>query len=161
MPKFPFYRQYDQMDCGPTCLKMVAQFYGVSFPIDYLRQQSYITRQGVSFLGLSDAADQIGLQSLMVNVSYEALAKEIPLPCIAHWRQRHFVVVYKISDSHIHVADPAFGKISYTKDQFIAGWLYNREKHSDTEGYLLLLEPNPDFFEHKDVIKSKKKVLLT
>ena len=111
------------MDCGPTCIKMIAKHFGASFPIEYLREKSSITREGVSFLGLSDAAEEIGLQTLMVTVEFNSLVEEVSLPCIAHWRQRHFVVVYKIKDNHIYVADPAFGKIKYTKEQFLAGWL--------------------------------------
>lgn len=156
MKRFPFYKQYDQMDCGPTCLKMISQHYGISFPIDYLRQKSYITRQGVSFLGLSDAADSIGLQSLVVNVSYNSLSDDVPLPCIAHWKQRHFVVVHRIDKKHVYIADPAFGRIKYTKEQFLNGWLYNQEKSSESEGYLLLLEPTPDFYKNDTITKVKR-----
>ncbi len=93
---FPFERQADAMDCGPTCLKMVARFHGKEFSLPELRESSYITREGVSFLGVSEAAESIGLRTLGVRIPFEKLAGETPLPCIVHWRQNHFVVVYRI-----------------------------------------------------------------
>lgn len=144
MPSFPFYRQLDHMDCGPSCIRMVAKHYGKTYSGEYLREKCYITREGVSMLGMSDAAEAIGIRSLMVSVDFECLKEEVPLPCIAHWRQRHFVVVYKISKTHIYVADPGFGKIKYSREKFLQGWLYN--KREDEDGILLLLEPSPEFY---------------
>ena len=153
MASFPFFRQLDQMDCGPSCIRMIAKFYGKIYSGDYLREQCHITRDGVSLLGMSDAAEIIGMRSLMVTVDFECLRDEVPLPCIAHWRQRHFVVVYEVTRKHVYVADPAFGKIKYTREKFLEGWLYNKKK--DGEGILLLLEPSPDFYEREENKNSK------
>lgn len=145
MKSFPSYIQLDQMDCGPTCIKMIAKHYGKIYPVDFLREKSYITREGVSFDGLSNSAEFIGFRSLLVQIDYEVLCNEAPLPCIVHWRQRHFVVVYKIVKDAVYVADPAIGLIKYKKEEFIEGWLYNNSKNSD--GYALLLEATPEFYK--------------
>ena len=82
------------MDCGPTSLAIVAKYYGKSYSIQTLRERSFITREGVSMLGTSDAAESIGLRTIGVRLNFEKLAEEAVLPCIAHWRQNHFIVVY-------------------------------------------------------------------
>ncbi len=145
MKKFPFYRQLDQMDCGPTCLKMIAKHYGKVYDREFLRQLANITRDGVSLGGIAEASEKIGFQSLAVNVTYETLAEDIPLPCIAYWRQRHFIVVHKIDKKGVHVADPAFGLTTYYKEEFLRGWLNSKRVKDDDEGLLLLLETTPNF----------------
>ncbi len=96
MKSFPHYSQHDVMDCGPTCLRMVAAFYGKRYSLEGLREKSFITREGVSMLGISEAAEKLGLRSICVQVSYKML-QEAPLPCIVHWNQQHFVVVYRMN----------------------------------------------------------------
>ena len=143
---FPFFRQLDQMDCGPTCLRMVAKFYGRSYAIDYLRRKSNITREGVSMGGIAEAAEAIGFHTLAVSININTVKQEVPLPCIAHWRQRHFVVVYKIKDDKVYVADPAHGLVQYSIKDFLAGWIGKNGVPED-EGYMLLLEPTFKFYE--------------
>ena len=96
MPAFPHYRQLDQMDCGPTCLRMVAKHYGRLFTAQSLRDKAQIGKEGVSMLGISEAAEAIGFRTMGVKIPFEKLAAEAPLPCIVHWDQNHFVVVYEI-----------------------------------------------------------------
>ncbi len=96
MPEFPLFRQLDSMDCGPSCLRMVAKYYGKSYQLQCLRSKSFITKSGVSMLGISDAAESIGFRTRGYRLTWEQLCDEVPLPCIVHWNQRHFVVVYKI-----------------------------------------------------------------
>ena len=96
MPAFPYYKQLDSMDCGPSCLRMIAKFYGKSYSIQYLRSKSFITKSGVSMLGISDAAESIGFRTRGYRLTWEQLRDEVPLPRIVHWNQRHFVVVYRI-----------------------------------------------------------------
>jgi ATP-binding cassette subfamily B protein len=98
---FPFFKQLDEMDCGPTCLKMVAKYYGKSFSLSELRDKSFITREGVSLLGISEAAESIGFRSAGVRWPFEKLEKEAPLPCIAHWNQSHFIVIYRIMEKPV------------------------------------------------------------
>ena len=119
---FPFVKQPDAMDCGPACLKMIAGFYKINFSLETLRKKCFITREGVSFLGLSEAADSIGFRTIGVRVSFDILNENVPLPCIVHWRQKHFIVVYKIKKDKIWVADPAVGLITYTKEEFLKNW---------------------------------------
>src|SRR3984885_9240130 len=145
MSKFPFFQQMDQMDCGPTCLRMIARNYGRIFDAEFMREKCAITREGVSFAGISEAAEAIGMSTLAVDVSYEVLRDEAPLPAIAHWRQRHFIVVHEVKGDRVRVADPSFGLITYTKDQFLRGWQAQRQ-HAGT-GLLLLLEPTEQFFQ--------------
>lgn len=93
---FPFYKQLDAMDCGPTSLRIVAAFYGRKYTLQTLREKCHITREGVSMLGISDAAEAIGFRTTGVKLTYEQLCKDITLPCIIHWNQNHFVVLYKV-----------------------------------------------------------------
>ena len=100
MELFPHYHQLDAMDCGATCLRMIAKYYGKSYTAQTLRQRSYITREGVSLLGISDAAESIGMRTMGVKTTLENLEKEKVTPFIAHWNQNHFVVVYKIDKNN-------------------------------------------------------------
>lgn len=151
---FPFYKQLDAMDCGPSCLRMIAKYYGKTYSLQTLRDKSYITREGVSMLGISDAAETIGFRSMGVRISFEQLMNEAPLPCIAHWKQNHFIVVYKISkkrngDVIVHVSDPARGLIKFTKEEFMKGWA-NTKEGGEEKGLCLLLETTPDFYTAED-----------
>ena len=151
---FPFVKQPDAMDCGPSCLKMIAGFYKKNFSLETLRKRCYITKEGVSFLGLSEAADSLGFRTLGVKIPFTGLEESVPLPCIVHWRQKHFVVVYKIQKGIIYVADPAFGLISYKRDEFIKNWS-GTVVDGQPVGLVLIMEPTPAFYENEDeVVKS-------
>lgn len=93
---FPHYTQHDAMDCGPTSLKVVAAFYGKHYSLTSLRERCHIAREGVSLLGISDAAESIGFRTISIKSTWAQIRTVGPLPCIVHWYQRHFVVVYKI-----------------------------------------------------------------
>ena len=125
---FPSYIQLDAMDCGPTCLRMIAKYYGKHYSLETLRRQSFITREGVSMLGISDAAEHIGFRTSGVMISFEQLVNDMPLPCIVHWKQNHFVVVYDIKKDkkngyRIYVADPGSGLIVYNEVDFKKCWI--------------------------------------
>ncbi|RGE95910.1 cysteine peptidase family C39 domain-containing protein, partial [Phocaeicola massiliensis] len=96
MKTFPHYLQLDAMDCGPTCLRMIARYYGKNYSLQTLRERSFITREGVSMLGISDAAESIGFRTSGVRITLKQLEEDVPLPCILHWNQNHFVVCYDI-----------------------------------------------------------------
>ncbi len=145
MRRFPFYQQMDLMDCGPTCLRMIARHYGRIYEAEFIREKCAITREGVSLAGICEAAEAIGLNTLAVDVSFETLRDEAPLPAIAHWRQRHFVVVYDVKGDRVRVADPGFGLITYTREEFLRGWQSQRAQGST--GLLLLIEPTERFHE--------------
>jgi len=144
---FPFVKQPDAMDCGPACLKMVAGFYKMSFSLETLRKKCYITREGVSFLGLSEAADSLGFRTIGVKIHFNILNENVPLPCIVHWRQKHFVVVYKIKKDKIWVADPAVGLIKYDREEFIQNWA-STVIDGKPAGLVLIIEPTPALFDN-------------
>ncbi|OPB92494.1 peptidase domain-containing ABC transporter [Elizabethkingia occulta] len=146
---FNFYPQHDQMDCGPACLAMVASHYGKDFGLQYLRDKSFITREGVSLLGISAAAEKIGFRTIAAKLQTEDFDKEL-LPCILHWNQNHFVVLYKISRNFFtdklifKIADPGHGFISLSEEKFTRSWITNEDK-----GVALFLEPTEAFYEQK------------
>ncbi len=147
MPReFPFYQQLDAMDCGATCLRMIARHYGRYYSLEQLRELTYMGKQGVTLLGISDAAEHIGLQSLAVKTTFDRLIRDVPLPCIAHWNEDHFVVVYKANKKHVWIADPAMGKFKLTREEFLENWVSDTEDEEDV-GVLLLLEPMLEFYE--------------
>lgn len=146
MKKFPFFKQLDYMDCGPTCLKMIAHYYGKRYSLEELRKVSYYSRNGTTLLGLSQAAENIGFKTISAQMPIGTLLKA-PLPLIVFWRQRHYVIVYKCKNNVIFVADPAFGLIEYKLKDFNDGWL-GKLDHS-SKGIALLLEPTPKFYNSK------------
>ena len=146
MNKFPFFRQLDYRDCGPTCLRMVAKFHGKTFSREFLRDKAGITRMGVTMAGIADAAEAIEMRTLGMRISLESLITEAPTPFIVPWRQKHFVVVYKTTKDKIFVADPAQGLLEYSHQDFLEAWTTAQDK----TGFVLLLEPNPNFFELKE-----------
>ncbi len=150
---FPHYSQLDAMDCGPSCLRMIAKYYGKSYSLQILRERSFITRSGVTMLGISDAAESIGFRTTGIRVTFDRLLKEQPFPCILHWNQNHFVVCYKVKKSgkghKIYIADPASEKVCYTEDEFKRCWLSTRTENND-KGLVLLLEPGPYFYDQEE-----------
>ncbi|MGY3794179.1 peptidase domain-containing ABC transporter [uncultured Aquimarina sp.] len=150
MPKFPFYKQAESKDCGPTCIKIIAKHYGKVLNTQKLRSLSETTREGSSLLGLSEAVESIGFRSLGVKLSLNQLL-EVPLPCIVHWNKVHYVVVYKVKSTKkngmkIYVSDPAHGLITYTQEEFIKAWIGNNADQTTEEGVALLVEPTPKFY---------------
>ena len=148
MKSFPFHHQHDSTDCGPACLQMITHFHGKRISLDSLRTSCHITRDGASMLSISEAAEALGFKTLGVKISFDQMLQEMPLPCIIHWNQRHFVVVYghkRIKGRlNMLVADPAHGKIKLEEKEFLSSWI-SQEENKDT-GYCLALEPTSEFF---------------
>lgn len=174
--KFPIYIQLDAMDCGPTCLRIVAAFYGRQYSLQNLRAKCHITREGVSLLGISDTAESIGLRPTGVKITWTQLRDAANLPCIVHWNQQHFVVVYKIARKKGHwcvwISDPASGLLKYSEEQFKKAWIQSYDLPDITDlaarlqdkempitfpassstsgkGIALLLEPTPAFYKER------------
>lgn len=145
MKNFTFYKQADQKDCGPTCLKMIAKHYGKVFNIQDLRAYSETNREGSDLLSLSKASESLGFHSIGVQLSFNKLL-DAPLPCILHWNKDHFVILYKIKKEKIYLADPAHGLLSYNNKDFIKFWIGNNADITTEEGIALLLEPTPKFY---------------
>ena len=149
MAKFPFYQQPDAMDCGPTCLRMVAKFYGKHFSMNVLRDMTFQTREGVSLLTLSDAAEKIGFRTIGARRGISQL-EQIHLPALLHWNQNHFVVLYKIAgkgkkEREYQVADPADGLVKYSSKEFKRFWA-TTVSDDEPAGVVLLIEPTPSFY---------------
>lgn len=187
---FPHYKQLDAMDCGPTCLRMIAKHYGRVLSTAELRAKSFITREGVSMLGISEAAEAIGFRTLAAKISFEQLSKEAPLPCIVHWNQRHFVVVHKIKKNKVYVADPAEGLFTLNRKDFELSWASTKNvmvlessvmngkenifpqgassngettKHPDHQptGVVLLVETTPAFYQMENSYTPNHKIGLS
>lgn len=155
--KFPFYKQPDFMDCGPTCLRIVARHYGKSYRLSYLKQISETTREGSSLHNISTAAEAIGFHTIGVKIDLYRLVEEAPLPCILHWRNNHFVVLYKVRRNKFYISDPAQGLLTYNKVDFLRNWIGENADEHTIEGVTLLLEPTPVFYQSEiDEISDKR-----
>lgn len=155
MKKFPNYRQAETKDCGPTCLKIIAKFYGKILNIQELRDYSETTRDGSNLLMLSNAAEKFGFRTIGVKRSVQQL-DEVPLPCILHWNRYHYVVLYKIKKGIYYISDPAIGLINYTQEDFVKFWIGNNANETTEEGIALLLESTPKFHQ-SEFDKDEKK----
>ena len=151
---FAIKRQRDAMDCGPSCLAMIAKHYGQQADKEQLRKICSLGKDGVSLLGISKAAEEIGFKTIGGRLSFDTLTSEVPLPCIIHWNQNHFVVVYKIKKRRgnryeVYVADPGKGLITYTKEEFCEHWV-STKTNGEEKGIALLLEPTEQFYAQND-----------
>lgn len=141
--KFPHYKQMDQMDCGATCLRIIFKYFGKLVSIHKIRKLCQTTKNGVNLLGISEAAEKLGFRTYGVRLSLEQL-KEVELPCILHWNQNHFVVLYKIKNGRYYVSDPSAGLMIYLEKEFSKNWFSTRELHA---GLSMLLSPAPNFYQ--------------
>lgn len=148
---FPFYKQLNVMDCGPTCLRMIAKYFGKHYSTDYLRELTGYSKRGVSLLGLSEAAEKLGFRTSGIQVTYELLEEEATLPCILHWKRNHFVVLIDhkkkgfFRKEYFLIADPAKGIVKIGLDEFIKFWQPAKKVDSSSIGSALLLEPTEEF----------------
>ncbi len=149
--RFPHYVQYDQKDCGPTCLRVVAKYYGQEYSLDFLRNISYQHRTGTSFRGLCEAAEFIGMDAVPLKLKWREFVTA-PLPCIVQWKRNHFVVVYKITNRKVWVSDPEVGLLKYKISAFLKCWNSTIDKDGIPYGLCLLFSPNQLFGEKKEVV---------
>lgn len=138
------------MDCGPTCIAMIVSYYGNDIDLGKLRQLCSAGKNGVSLLGISKAAERIGFRSTGGRLTFDMLASKVPLPCIVHWNQNHFVVVYRVKQSWrgrycVYIADPGKGLLTYTKEEFCEHWL-STKTNGEERGIALLFEPTEEFY---------------
>jgi ATP-binding cassette subfamily B protein len=161
---FPVFVQRDERDCGPSCLKIISKYYGKDFSLPFLRDRCYTQRNGTTILGLCEGAESIGAKTLALKLSWKQLIESAPLPCILHWNNKHFVILYKINKDNVFVSDPAQGRLRYSKEDFLFCWLnkgnFTIVNESDF-GTVILFEPTKSFFEHEGVKKHTKVGLLT
>jgi ATP-binding cassette, subfamily B, bacterial len=153
MPKYYFVHQLDLMDCAPACLKMAAKYYGKDYSFDFLRTITYQSKEGVSILSLSEAAEKIGFRTFASRIECDQLIADCLLPAILHWNQDHFVVLYRIKKkSKFLIADPAHGLVTIDKKTFLQAWIST----SNNKGTVLLLEPTPKFYQKNDIRENNK-----
>ena len=151
MKQFRFFKQQDSMQCGQTCLRMICQYYGKRFSSDELDQICMATREGISMLSISETSEELGLHTICGHITINKLS-EAPLPCILHWNQNHFVVLYKIRKGKYYVADPAKGLLWYDREEFENYWLSTISQNEE-KGIALFLKPTPKFYRIKDGLK--------
>lgn len=156
--KISFIHQHDSTDCGPTCLRIMSNYYGKDFSLEYLREQSYIGKDGVSLLNTKILAEKLGFETVSVKLDLQTIIEENPLPCILHWNQNHFVVLYKIKKQlftnklQFYLADPAHGKVVLNQEQFTKAWISSQ----DEKGIALLLSPTQSFYEQENISMKNK-----
>lgn len=154
---FPFVKQKDAMQCGIASLSMICQYYGKKYSINYLSELCHATTEGVSMLGISETATNLGLIALTAYVSPEdMLRKDVPLPAILHWKQNHFVVLYKIKHKYFYIADPGKGLIKYSYDEFIDNWTSTTVNDKE-KGVAMFIETTPNFYEKSDIIDNNSR----
>ena len=154
--KNAFVRQKDAMQCGTACLAMLCRHYGYDIGIDEIERLCPSSRDGVSLLAISETATGLGLENATAKMSVDRLS-EMPLPCILHWNQNHFVVLCKVSKNgkHFFVADPGVGHVRYSRSEFASRWAGNESG----KGIAMLLQPTPDFFKNREKRRQKKRTL--
>ena len=155
--RFPTEYQMDAKDCGPASLKMVAKYFGRYYSLQYLRDKCGITKEGVSLLGISAAAESIGLHTAAFKCTIDDVIMKVPFPVIIYWNENHFVVVYYANKKHIWVSDPCKGHVKYTRREFMEGWYLKNED----KGVLLALEPTADFKLSKQEKKQEKDSMIS
>lgn len=149
------------MQCGSTCLQMILKYYGKNFTSDYLNDLCGVSKDGVSLLSISEVANQLGMHSICGRVTLEKLSKEAPLPCIIHWNQNHFVVLYKVKgngsgERKYYIADPGNGLFVFDESQLVDSWISTKTKDQD-KGIALFLQPTPKLYQQEDSSISEKK----
>lgn len=153
MKKILPYIQPDSMDCGPACLCMVSSFYNKQYSIEKLRELCNIGKDGVSLMGISRAAESIGFKTIGGRLTIDHLRYKVLLPCILHWNQEHFVVLYKIKKKKksalFCIADPGKGLLEYTEEDFKSHWISTCTQ-GEEKGVILLMEPTARFYDLTD-----------
>ena len=146
MNHFPFIKQHDAMECGVACLAMVCNFFRIEYSIEYLSRICFATTEGVSLLGINETALQLGLRTISGRISINKLW-EAHYPCILHWNQNHFVVLYKVKKGKtFYIADPAKGLVKYNLEEFKKHWI-STHSGGEEKGIAMFLEPTPAFYE--------------
>ena len=152
MKKFPLILQRDAIQCGISCLQMICKYYGKTYSFEEMENICIPTIEGVSLLGIKDAAKTLGFEAVSLQISLTAI-KKIEKPCIIHWNQNHFIVLYKYHNGKFYVADPGLGRMIYTECEFAKHWCSGEA--NEQKGICLLVEPTDVFFERTDSKKVK------
>ena len=142
--RFPYVKQKDSMQCGIACLAMICNYWGRAYSIDTLSKYCFATTNGVSMLGISEAAMELGFTTTAKCLNLKQLS-DVQVPCILHWNQNHFVVLYKVKgNKKFYIADPGKGRIAYSLSEFKSHWISTQLKNEE-KGIALFLEPTTEF----------------
>ncbi len=148
MRRITIVHQHDSMQCGIACLQMICKYFGREYTLDSLSKLCFATTEGVSLLGINEAANTLGLHTLCAKATTTTLS-DISLPCILHWNQNHFVVLYKVKKGKkFYVADPAKGLLTYCLEEFKKHWI-STNSDGEERGIAMFLETTPAFFTYK------------
>ena len=140
--------QSDSMMCGITCLQMVCKHFGREVSLRTLSKLCVATSEGVSMLGVNEAANKLGLRTMCARTDFDTLSKAT-LPCVLHWNQNHFVVLYKVRKGRIfYVADPGKGLVKYNLEEFGKHWV-STASQGEEKGIAMFLVPTLEFYSHK------------
>lgn len=142
------------MECGATCLRMIAKYYGKEYSAETMQRLCLVTREGVSMLSISDAAEYLGFRTVCGRITLEKVVEQRPFPCILHWNQEHFVVLYDVKTrrdgEHIFcIADPGKNLLQLDEDTVRNAWISTRTR-GEEKGILMALQPTPAFYEKSD-----------
>lgn len=155
MKKFSIFRQHDSMQCGIACLQMVCKYFGREYSLDSLSKLCFATTEGVSLLGINEAANTLGLHTTCARATTMVLG-EVPLPCILHWNQNHFVVLYKVKKGEkFYIADPEKGLVTYSLEEFKQHWI-STSSNGEDKGIAMFLESTPYKMEGEEKFKEKR-----
>ena len=155
MRRFPFIKQHDAMQCGIACIEMVCKYFGREYSSEYLSDLCHATVEGVSLLAVNEVMGRLGFHTVCARATVDVLGKA-SLPCILHWNQNHFVVLYKIRKGKtFYIADPGKGLIKYNLEEFKSHWI-STQSDGEEKGVAMFLEPTPAFYSYKDDSESGK-----
>ena len=158
MSSFRAYKQKDSMQCGIACIQMVCCYFGRKYSTEFISQYCHSTTEGVSLLSISETVKEIGIKTISGRVETNQLVRVI-LPCILHWNQNHFVVLYKVKKGKtFYIADPAKGLVKYNLEEFKKHWV-STQSGGEEKGIAMFLEPTPAFYEKKSVVQINMKIM--
>ncbi len=163
--RFPHFKQNNSIDCGPTCLRIIANYYHQDYSPEMLRRCCYIAHNGVNMYGIAKAAETIGFDVIGIKITFNELKEKGVFPCILHWNQNHFVVCYGIEKNavggyKIHISDPASQRLTYTREEFERCWI-GLNANEDSNGVALMLEPGDNFGKVEDEYKKNRRSMLS
>ncbi len=150
------------MECGATCLRMICRYYGKDYSAETMQDLCVVTREGVSLLGISDAAEWLGFRTVCGRITLEKIVEKRPFPCILHWNQTHFVVLFDVkvkrnSKRLFCIADPGKGLLEFDEESFKDAWVSTRSQ-GEEKGILMALQPTPAFYEKKNEKRGEKNI---
>lgn len=149
---FHFVKQLDAMQCGVACLAMICKYYNNAYSIETLSEICSVSKEGVSLQAMISTAEKLGFNSVCGKTTIEQIVN-ISKPCILHWNQNHFVVLYKVEKKNkFHIADPGKGLICYSLENFKKHWISSLSNGQE-KGIVMFIEPTDNCIKIKQAKK--------